>query len=314
MNRVRVSCPAWLVLFAAALPLVGQGEGTATSPFRQPVRIGTLPKKTIPEASGIASSRRYEDLYWTHNDSGGKAEIFAVRRKGDLVRRIAIPWATNNDWEDIAIDHQNRLVVADLGDNFAQYKEHTLYRFAEPDPAGDTPVTDIETFRFAYPAELGRLDAEAFFLREDWAFVLTKQKDCARLFRISLRKPSGRDEVPIAAELVGSLGDLTQVTSASLSDDGRHLAALTYQGIVVLDLAQALQPKLPAADLLNTLQAAERREKKVFLGQCEGVTWHGTELVVCTEQGPFQWGTPVLWQITPNLPNGTTPGHADGMK
>lgn len=314
MNRFPVPCPAWLVLFAAALPLAGQDEGTAKSPFQQPVRIGSLPKKTIPEASGITRSRRYEDVYWTHNDSGGKAEIFAVRRQGDVVRRIAIPGATNNDWEDLAIDHQNRLVVADLGDNFSQYQEHTLYRFAEPDPAGEAPVTDVETFRFAYPAEFGRPDAEALFLRDDWAFVFTKQKRCSRLFRISLEKPSARDAAPIPAEFLGSLDDLTHVTSASLSDDGRHLAVLTYQAIVVLDLDQALRPKLAAPDLLGTLQAAKRREKKVFLGQCEGVTWHGTDLVVCTEEGPFQWGEPLLWLLTPDVPAGKKPTHADGMK
>jgi hypothetical protein len=298
-------------MLATALPLAAQDQDSAKPPFHPPTRIGTLPKKTIPEASGIARSRRYADIYWTHNDSGGKAEVFAVHQNGTLVRRVPIPGATNVDWEDIALDSKNRLVAADLGDNFLMHREHTLYRFAEPDPAGSAAVPDVEVFRFAYPAGQGPVDAEALFLCDDWAFVLTKEKKYARLFRIPLTKTSAPGQPLIAAELVGKVTDIAHVTAASLSDDGRHLAILTYLEVVVLDLDKALQPQLAPTELLPTLLAAQRREQRVFLGQCEGITWDGPDLVVATEQGPFTWGEPLLWRLAANAPK---QAQAEGMK
>ena len=33
---------------------------------------------TIDESSGLIKSRQYKNIYWTHNDSGGKAEIYPI--------------------------------------------------------------------------------------------------------------------------------------------------------------------------------------------------------------------------------------------
>lgn len=310
MNRLSAPCATWLALLATTLPLLGQSQDAAKPAFQQPKRIGTLPKREIPESSGIARSRRHADLYWTHNDSGGKPEIFAVHKDGTLVRRVLVPGATNVDWEEIAVDAQNRLVVADIGDNFLAHDVFTLYRFAEPDPAGTETIPKVETFRCVYPNKKGPINAEAMFVCGDWAFVGTKEKQQTRLFRIPLTKASEPGQVPIEAEFLGVIEDLKVVTAASLSDDSRHLAILTYLEVVVLDLEQPLQPQLPAAELDKALQNAKRRDRKVFLGQCEGITWNGRDLVVSTEQGPFSWGEPLLWQITANSP----PTQAEGMK
>lgn len=290
---------ALLVLFATTAPVLAQETGAAAPPFRKATRLGTLPVKAIPEASGLVRSRRYPDVFWTHNDSGGAAEIFAVHADGTLVRRVRIRGADNVDWEDLALDSQNRLIVADIGDNYRAHAEFVLYRFAEPDPAGSEAVSDIETYRCCYPPGVGAVDAEALFVCGDDAFVVTKEAKIARLFRLSL---PGQDNVlatPIVAELVGEFEDLAYVTSASLSDNGRHLAILTFVGVAVIDLEQAFRPELPAAELLATLQQAPRRQQRLSLGQCEGVTFDGPDLVLASERGPFAWGKPALWRLTP---------------
>jgi hypothetical protein len=50
---------------------------------------------------------------------------------------------------------------------------------------------------------------------------------------------------------------------------------------------------------MTVMQQAKRREQAVLLGQCEGITFDGANLVVVTEQGPFVWGRPLLWRLVP---------------
>ncbi len=289
------------VLLANTGPLLAQTEPAEDRrpPFQKPEHIGTLPVTLLPEASGLAHSQRYADIAWSHNDSGGAAEIFAVHANGTIVRRVSIPQATNFDWEDIALDGSNRLIVADIGDNFAARKELVLYRFAEPDPAGTAAVGNVETFRFCYPPAYGSLDAEALFVRGDQAFVLTKQHRTTHLFRISLATPSPAKAAPMVAEYLGAIDGLLRVTAACLSADGCHLAVLTYLQVVVFDLDKPLDAAVPAAALMAALLAAPRREQPVMLGQCEGITFADKDLIVATEQGPFRWGRPMIWRLKP---------------
>lgn len=297
--RPSLALPLLALSATFAAPLPGQRNDAANAPFRAPVRIGTLPAKVLPEASGLARSRRHPGVFWTLNDSDAPAEVFAVRLDGTVLRRVAVPGARNVDWEDLAIDAENRLVVGDLGDNFGAHEEHALYRFAEPDPTGAAAVPRVETFRFHYPAGTGRVDAEALFVAGDTAFVVTKEAHTARVFRIALTGAGEPGTPPVEAEAIGDLEGLQRVTGACLSDDGRHLALLTYSGVVVFDFAEALRAAAPAADLQKVLQKAERREQAMVLGQCEGIAFDGADLVVATEKGPFAWGVPVLWRIVP---------------
>lgn len=282
---------------SASLP--GQRNDAANASFRAPVRLGTLPGKIAAEASGLVRSRRRAGVFWTHNDSGGAAEVIAVRADGTFRRRVAVPGASNVDWEDLAIDDKGRLVVGDLGDNFAERDEHALYRFAEPDPEGCEPVACVEVFRYRAPAGCERVDAEALWVAGDFAFVVTKEKRLARLLRIALTGSGEASAPPVVAELLGALDGLQLVTGAAASDDGRHVALLTYQGIVVLDLDGPLQPAQPAAELFASLQQAPRREQAMLLGQAEGIVFDGDDLVVATEKGPFRWGQPLLWRLAP---------------
>lgn len=296
----KLAFPFVMLVTAGSLSAQVEPSEDHRPPFQRPQRIGTLPVALLAEPSGLAHSRRHADIVWTHNDSGGAAEVFAVRTNGTIVRRVAVPKATNVDWEDIALDSRNRLIVADIGDNFAVRKELVLYRFAEPDPAGAAAIDSVETFRFCYPPGCGSLDAEALFVRGDQAFVLTKEHRTARLFRISLAaKNTAATAAPVVAEFLGAIDGLPRVTAACLADDGLHLAILTYLQVVVIDLEKPLDAALPAAGLMTTLLAAPRREQPVMLGQCEGITFDGKDLVAAAEQGPFSWGRPMLWRLAP---------------
>ena len=215
------------------------------------------------------------------------------------MRRVTIPMATNVDWEDLALDGSNRLIVADIGDNQAARQELVLYRFPEPDPKGTEAVGDVETLRVRYPPKLGPVDAEALFLCGNHAFLVTKERRTARVFRVALPGNGQAPTAPIVAESLGALQDIGHVTAACLSDDGRHLALLTYFEVVVLDFDKAFAPDLPAMELLTTLGKAPRRRQSIFLGQSEGITFDGLTLIIAAEMGPFPGGQATLWRLTP---------------
>src|SRR5215468_8138892 len=65
-------------------------------------RIGQIDYGPISESSGLVASRKHPGVYWTHNDSGNPAVIFAITHEGKFVAEFPVA-AKNNDWEDIAI-------------------------------------------------------------------------------------------------------------------------------------------------------------------------------------------------------------------
>src|SRR6476661_248782 len=60
----------------------------------------------IKESSGVIASRRYANMFWTHNDGGGprKQVLYAIDREGNTRAAFPVTDATFHDWEDIAID------------------------------------------------------------------------------------------------------------------------------------------------------------------------------------------------------------------
>ena len=55
------------------------------------------------EISGVISSTLNEGIYWVHNDSGGKSEIYAIDDSGDYIAKINFLGVNFKDAEDITI-------------------------------------------------------------------------------------------------------------------------------------------------------------------------------------------------------------------
>src|SRR5215210_6734026 len=85
------------------------------APVAWATRVGTIEEKKITEASGVTASRKYDGIFWTHND-GDDGVLFAIRRDGSLVGRARAN-AKVRDWEDIAGDADGNLYIADTGNN-----------------------------------------------------------------------------------------------------------------------------------------------------------------------------------------------------
>ena len=78
-----------LCVIAAFVAVAALSPNPTTGPC---TRIGDAAQlREVPEASGLAVSRRQPGLLWTHNDSGHDTELFAVDSSGAVQGRVRLP-------------------------------------------------------------------------------------------------------------------------------------------------------------------------------------------------------------------------------
>lgn len=212
--------------------------------------VATLETSKVDEASGLAASRSQPGIWWTHNDSGGKAEIYAFDESGKLLAILSLTSAESRDWEDIAIavDDVGRdwIYVGDIGDNKSKRDEVSIYKVLAPeisigDNADDTPQrlkATPERFRFTYPG--GARDAEALLVDPDLATAYIIDKDWSlagksNVFAGSVAGTATGD--PVALDKVGEidLPPASLVTAADLSPDGSAIAVRAYGSEFLFD-------------------------------------------------------------------------------
>lgn len=189
--------------------------------------IGRLDHPPLRESSGIVASRRFAGVYWTHNDSGNPAVVFAVNREGKLLAELPIV-GRNPDWEDIAIDADGHLYIADIGNNGGRRRQVQVLQFAEPDPADppDAPLKPMRIWQLTYPGK--PFDAEAFFVHDGHGYVISKfvQDAPLAIYRFPLTGDADTHELEHIADLPNGI----PVTAADLSADGQWLLVLTVAG------------------------------------------------------------------------------------
>ncbi|XP_064596960.1 uncharacterized protein LOC135463584 [Liolophura sinensis] len=102
--------------------------------FSDAINKGQVNHGQIPEASGLAASRRHPNILYTHNDKGGQNRIFALNATNAHIQAtFTISGATNKDWEDVAVGtcgQETCLYIGDIGDGGPE--PHTIYRVKEP--------------------------------------------------------------------------------------------------------------------------------------------------------------------------------------
>jgi hypothetical protein len=166
----------------------------------------------IPEASGLAISRRNRGIVWSHNDSGHEAVLFALDTSGTLVGRVQLPVRTR-DWEDVSAGRcasGDCLYVADIGDNGLARRRIMIYRVPEPAP-GDAMTAAPDVFSAAYAD--GRHNAEAMFVVGNDLFIVTRDRS-GGLYRANAPATG----VDIEFTRIAQLG-LIDVTDAEASPD-----------------------------------------------------------------------------------------------
>lgn len=126
--------------------------------------VVSLDESDLRESSGLAVSNRQPLHFWSHNDSGGEARLYAFDSRGRKSGHLNLKSTKFEDWEDLAAfvqDDVPRLLIADSGDNDFERSHARIHLLDEPNPTKKSTLEDseIQTIRLTY--EDGPQDCEA---------------------------------------------------------------------------------------------------------------------------------------------------------
>lgn len=255
-------------------------------------------RTAIPESSALQASRNQPGVFWTLNDSGNPAAIYALARDGRLLGSFEIDGAKNSDWEAMALDDQGRLYIGDVGNNLNRRRDLEVLVVAEPevDLEGDArvgpppePLEILQRLPFHYRSQVqppdGRIrdfDCEALFWARGELYLLTKERSSGGT--VLYRFDQGATRPFIArvgrfdfAKLAGPGGMTT--TGADASFDGSTLAVLGYRAVFLFERPAEGDDYLSAAPIKTI------RLDQAVTRQAEGIAWDGEDLLISNEQG-----------------------------
>jgi hypothetical protein len=129
----------------------------------------------IEETSGLEI---VDDMLVTHNDSGGKASLYYLSKKGKIIKKRKIKSATNTDWEDMTRD-EKYIYISDMGNNYNNRKDLKIYKL----PIDQTSKEKTKIISFNYPEQKSFkinkktvYDAEGLISIDDKLIIFTKNR------------------------------------------------------------------------------------------------------------------------------------------
>ncbi len=217
-------------------------------PRQPPVRftpVARIDFNPVEECSGIVASRQFPGIFWVHNDSGDWPRLFAIDGQGRVVkpeasvnyRGLLVQRAEHFDWEAIALDAADRIVIADVGNNANRRRNLRIYLVPEEDPRRTEKLTAVQSWTVYYPEQKEfppirmNYDCEAVFTAYGNIYLLTKHRSNAQSVLYRFRPPAQPTQAPQPLERVAAFVAGGMVTAADCSPDGRRLLILTYDAI-----------------------------------------------------------------------------------
>jgi len=262
-------------------------------------KLADIEFDAIAEMSGLAVSRRYEDVIWMHNDSGDEPRLFATNFQGRVIMPSFLrnfyhgeeaesgkqPWpglsiatAANIDWEDIAVD-DDFIYIADMGNNGNARRDLGVYLLAEPNPRSRPIARPFKFIPVRYPEQESyppsppanwQFDSEAVFVQQGRLYFLTKHRGLSinepaagtHLYRLDTTDSDRINDLT----RIDSFDDAFFITAAELSPDGLQLAAVGYTELWLFENPLGVDGWLSGQ--------ARRLELDIdFTGFIESLTW-----------------------------------------
>jgi hypothetical protein len=215
------------------LPCNGNMVHDNTETFGKSVNLGIVEYDALNEASGIAMSRRYTNVLWSHNDSGDESRIYAMSMRGKHLGVFQLKDITAIDFEDIAcgpgpLTNTSFIYVADMGDNKAKRKIKYIYRFQEPEIKQLIPkkihwITTFDRIAIEYPD--GLHDAETLLIEPNSCdlYIVSKREEQIGVYRLSY--PQSTQTINYAKKIATL--PFTWAVGGDLSPDGNELLVKT---------------------------------------------------------------------------------------
>jgi hypothetical protein len=235
----------------------------------------------VTEASGLVVSPTQEGIFWTHNDSGDAAYLYAFDKSGKPKATVLVRNAFNFDWEDLAVGPMpgksgTWLYAADIGDNSVNRTEPCIYAIAEPKVGRSNrakPLLSTDAIRFLLKYPDGPHNAETLLCdpRNGRLTIVTKEPSgVSGIYRLPA------DPSPRKANLLEKLGQFqvprgasTLVTGGSYRPDGGGVALVTYTHLIELkgDEFWTATPSVRPQPALQQLEAVaySRDGKSIWL-------------------------------------------------
>ena len=281
--RVRVFLGFLSYFLVAGCAAQSGVERTGQSLQIEPIK--TWPK-VVSETSGLAFKN---DLYWTHNDSGGKASVYAFDQQSQtLIRRVDLKKARNVDCEGMAQDDQY-LYVADCGDNKGGRHQLQIYKveWAQLDRAQDKQNVPSTRINFEYgdrnrdPSTENNFDCEAIAVVDDkiWLFSKNRGDLKSRLYIVDKSAASQVLEPKTTLPVAGL------ITDADYLPETKQLVLLGYHKASVF--GGSFVWILDVVDGMPDWSTAVYHAINPY-GQWEAILWKDAQtLIVTSEHSPL---------------------------
>lgn len=259
-SRLRGRVAAGVLL---GLSLSGTASATGACQAYDPGSlVGTFVDGRVAEASGVVASQINPGMYWTHNDSGNAAEIYAFTLDGTIVTSYSVGNATNIDFEDMAIapcppqvssSACSCIYIGDTGDNLAARPRKTVYVFPEPVTGqSETRTADAIALEFSYPADTTgtemHLDAETLIVdpRDGSIYIVSKETSMtrSRVFKFPVVDSNAPVTLTQVGEIVFNFGGSSGkfATGGDMASDGSRLVVRTLDHALEFKVDPALPP------------------------------------------------------------------------
>lgn len=186
----------------------------------------------LSESSGLATSPARPGVWFTHNDSGGEAELFAFTVDGEITDVHPVYGAKARDWEDMAAGpcpgaRAPCLYIGDIGDNVRKRKNIRVYATLVPEAGAAARV--IAEWKLDYPGK--KRNAETLLVDpvSGSVYIVTKDDDGeAEVYRLPEQAGKG-DLIHIAdLSLPGSDKSERRTTAGDWHPDGDRVVVRTY--------------------------------------------------------------------------------------
>jgi uncharacterized protein YjiK len=236
-------------------------------------RTGSL--AGVAESSGLALAGA-PGTFYTHGDHGNRAELYRINWEGKLLDKLPVMGAENQDWEALAHDNQNRLYIADVGNNANNRRDLVIYRFDPKEPqAAPARIQFTYSDQKEFPPTnkaARNFDCESVVWREGTLYLFTRDRGQHRHCRVyALDAQPGQG----IAKPIGEYELDGEISGADISPNGRQLALIGREQLFLIDL--------PATGIIG---GKPRTMALKGAGQTEGVVFVDDKtLAITTEQG-----------------------------
>ena len=199
-----------------------------------------LLNENLKEISGLELDKN--GIFWSIEDSGNNPILFGIDETGNPISEIDLTNAENNDWEDLALDENDNLLVGNFGNNKNDRENLNIYwisNFSELNSNNVFPKV-IEFYfenQTAFPPTSSQrhFDTEAMVTKNNFIYLFTKDRSepftgITNLYELPLEE--GNHEAKLLASFNTSKDEKEgAITSADISPNGNQLVLLSEKKI-----------------------------------------------------------------------------------